>query len=55
MTTVAYSAESLEPAPSAVKPAAGKQHYNDNNQKSCGVHIALPLGDKRADHRPGYS
>ncbi len=47
MTTVAYSAESLEPAPSAVQAAANKQHYDENDEESCGVHIVLLLGDKR--------
>jgi len=48
---VAYSAKSLEPAPSAVETAANKQHYDDNDQKSCGVHIVLLLGDKRGPLR----
>jgi hypothetical protein len=43
----AYSAERLEPAPSAVHTAANKQHYDDNDQKSCGIHTGPPIGDKR--------
>ena len=50
---VAYSAKSLEPTPSAIKTAANKQHYDDNDQKSCGVHIVLLLGDKRGPRGQG--
>ena len=53
MTNVAYSAKSLEPAPSAVETAANKQHYDDNDQKSCGVHIVLLSGDKRGPRGQG--
>jgi len=37
---------SLEPASSAVPAAAAdKQYHDDNDQKSCGVHIVLPLAN----------
>ena len=39
------SPKNLEPASSAVPAtAADKQYHDDNDQKSCGVHIVLPLG-----------
>jgi hypothetical protein len=47
------SAKSLEPASSAVPNAADKQHYDDNDQKSCGVHVVLLLGDKRGPRGQG--
>jgi hypothetical protein len=38
-----HCARSLEPASPAVPTAApDKQHYDDNDQKGCGVHIVLP-------------
>jgi len=37
-----YRAKSLEPASSAIPTAAAdKQHYDDDDQKSCRVHIVL--------------
>ena len=37
-----FGTYTLEPAPSAVPTAtADQQHYEDNDQKSCGVHIVL--------------
>jgi hypothetical protein len=50
---VTYTAKSLEPAPSAVETAANKQHDDDNDQKSCGVHIVLLSGDKRGPRGQG--
>jgi hypothetical protein len=47
-------AKSLEPASSAVPNAADKQHYDDSDQKSCGIHVVLLLGDKRGPWS-GYS
>jgi hypothetical protein len=39
----------LEPASSAVPAtAANKQYHDDNDQKGCGVHIVLPLGNALA-------
>jgi hypothetical protein len=37
----------LEPASSAVPATtADKQYHDDNDQKGCGVHIVLPIGQK---------
>ena len=51
--TTSYSAKSLEPAPSAVPNRRRQATYDDNDQKSCGVHIVLLLGDKRGPRGQG--
>ena len=41
-------AAALEPASPAIPTAAAdKQHYDDNDQKSCGVHTVLLIADQR--------
>jgi hypothetical protein len=54
--TVLLSAKSLEPTPSAVPTATADQQHNENDdKKSCGVHVALHLGDKRGPRCPGIT
>ena len=47
-----YRASSLEPASSAVPtPASDKQHYDDDDQESCGVHIVLQVAVRQIKTR----
>ncbi len=48
VTTQANMAAGLEPASPAIPTAAAdKQHYDYDDQKSCGIHAVLLIADER--------